>query len=979
MTNLRVGQFVRSLANDLGLGKVASVDGESVIVEYFDGPTAGEQPTRKLPAELVEPAELRQERRVYFRHPATHVWFVGRSLIKTGDSYRVQFPNRKVGELPESALFVRWDRPLEDPTEHLAHRVNETPYFHEGRAPFRQSLVAQQAGCASMTGLFSSVVELEEHQIEVVRRALGDPIRRHLLADDSGLGKTIEAGAIMRQYALEKPWEFGILVVVPRPLCAQWEEELARRFLFEQELDERVFVVPHGEVAELEERAKTVGMVVIDDAHEVARAAHAQELEERELFEVYRRLTGSVDRLLLLSSMPAVEEEATYRAMLHLLDPEKYELDAQEPPGPSQRVLRTRRTEEIDWLFPGRSEKSVIDVDVAGQADIENALESWREGASAQAAEDGHTSQWTGLYRRFVEVVCGPSLALSQVIDDRLSDIENSAGLATFDGEKGALEKLKEVAVTAQKQGARQKALLEELRSLEEGERAIIFAGDEVSADVIWEFLDNSLDIGVVRHDLARHFQETSWRQFFDDPSTPVLICDRRAERGFNFQKSQAKLIHLDMPTSPRRIDDRIGRLDRYGTGKSVRSIFLRPTSGRLFEVLSTLYDEGCGIFGRSIGPVRWSVDRKVDQIWEQAFGQGIDLVEEAVDELGGESGWVEQRLEQVGEERKAQSLAPPSEEGAAGEFYDRLWDVDFDADGLEQAAHEWIGNRLQFHRVTGDHQRVLRYEYRTESTAKHPTLVPIAELLGRFSPAVDPGVNGFFSYPMSFHRGTANSLQTRVARLGEPFITAMEEYVRCDDRGMCYAMWRHVPREELVDDPGVYFRFDFIVDADVEQARRLLSERDGAVDEAARIRADYFFPPRLHTIWVRGDSGPVRDAHLLELLELPYDSDGANRYGRDYNLNPTRWEVIEEFYDQKSWEKSCLDARSEAQELLAASDKLQQECARCAELVVQSYLFDDDPGSQLMAAIQKGITNPRLKLDAMGAVFLSTVSPFEE
>ena len=327
MTTLETGQFVKSIDNDLGIGKVASVDGEWVTVEYFDSPTSDDHPTRTVPIEVIRPTELHQETRVYFQHPATGHWYVGRALIKTEHQYRVQFPNRKVGECPESALYVRWDRPIEDPTDHLAQRVNETPYFHDGRAPFRSSLVEQRAGCAGMTGLFSSVIELEEHQIDVVRRVLEDPVQRYLLADEVGLGKTIEAGCIMRQYALDRPDDFGIVVAVPRHLCEQWEEELANRFLFDQQLGERVHVVPHGASEEIMSLGLEAGMVVVDEAHQVARHAHAEDPEQRAIYDTIKTVTDVTDKLLLLSGTPVLHNEAGYLAMLHLLDPLLYPLD----------------------------------------------------------------------------------------------------------------------------------------------------------------------------------------------------------------------------------------------------------------------------------------------------------------------------------------------------------------------------------------------------------------------------------------------------------------------------------------------------------------------------------------------------------------------------------------------------------------------------------------------------------------------------
>lgn len=94
-----------------------------------------------------------------------------------------------------------------------------------------------------MSGLISSLIELEEHQAEVVKRVLQDPVQRYLLADEVGLGKMIEAGVLIGQYTLDAPADHRVLVVAPPPLVMQWRRELRRRFLLGHLLGESIRVV----------------------------------------------------------------------------------------------------------------------------------------------------------------------------------------------------------------------------------------------------------------------------------------------------------------------------------------------------------------------------------------------------------------------------------------------------------------------------------------------------------------------------------------------------------------------------------------------------------------------------------------------------------------------------------------------------------------------------------------------------------------
>jgi ATP-dependent helicase HepA len=127
------------------------------------------------------------------------------------------------------------------------------------------SHVGQVRGCRGLSGLLSSRIDLLRHQAEVVRRVLQDPLVRYLLANEAGLGKTIEAGVILRQLPLDwPPARFGVFV--PTVLRQQWRGELAERF----ELGD-VPVWGHEELIARPLPAPDVA--VIDEAHwlEVAR------------------------------------------------------------------------------------------------------------------------------------------------------------------------------------------------------------------------------------------------------------------------------------------------------------------------------------------------------------------------------------------------------------------------------------------------------------------------------------------------------------------------------------------------------------------------------------------------------------------------------------------------------------------------------------------------------------------------------------
>ena len=135
-----------------------------------------------------------------------------------------------------------------------------------------------------------------QHQLDVLSRVTGDPVMRFLLADEVGLGKTIEAGLVMRQLLLDDP-HASIVVLVPRVLVSQWINELVDRLALDRYMA-RVLVAPYEAIAEVMTRQPD--LLVIDEAHRMAELARRNEDLERRLTQAAHNTPG----LLLLTATP---------------------------------------------------------------------------------------------------------------------------------------------------------------------------------------------------------------------------------------------------------------------------------------------------------------------------------------------------------------------------------------------------------------------------------------------------------------------------------------------------------------------------------------------------------------------------------------------------------------------------------------------------------------------------------------------------
>ena len=348
-TSAELGGFVRVEDSEDGIGRVVEIVGSTARVEYFVSPVGPRLELRTVPCRTLEPLKLPAQTVIYWRDPEHSVWRTGRvdggliaarAIDAREDHYHIRFPNLVERRIPVSEVFVRWEHPLEDPTELLEAQTTETPYFAAARLGFLRHLSAQATAFQGMTGLAAAAIEYHPHQLAVVRRVLSDPIQRYLLADEVGLGKTIEAGILLRQHLLDEPTAQA-LVLVPTHLVDQWRDELVRKFSIEvtgtspqDEEDDgegRVVIAAHEALDQRFLRGlKPTTLLIVDEAHHVARWAWSAEPQQHERFRLLDKLAQQAPSVFLLSGTPLHQEEDGFLAMLHLLDPSGYPLDDRE-------------------------------------------------------------------------------------------------------------------------------------------------------------------------------------------------------------------------------------------------------------------------------------------------------------------------------------------------------------------------------------------------------------------------------------------------------------------------------------------------------------------------------------------------------------------------------------------------------------------------------------------------------------------------
>jgi hypothetical protein len=201
---------------------------------------------------------------------------------------------------------------------------------------------------------FRAGIAVMQHQLVPLQKVLALPRANLFVADDVGLGKTIEAGLILQELLLRQRLDM-ILIVCPAAICLQWQSEMERRFglrfeIVTRELIARIrrergaftnpwecgrrFIVSYQTLrrpeyqeslraALGERRAKS--MLVLDEAHNVAPAGNAQRYAvDSQLTKLARQLAPRFENRLFLSATPHNGHSNSFSALLELLDPARF-------------------------------------------------------------------------------------------------------------------------------------------------------------------------------------------------------------------------------------------------------------------------------------------------------------------------------------------------------------------------------------------------------------------------------------------------------------------------------------------------------------------------------------------------------------------------------------------------------------------------------------------------------------------------------
>ncbi len=552
------------------------------------------------------------------------------------------------------------------------------------------------------------------HQITLVHRILSSGNTNWLIADDVGLGKTIEVGLLLG--ALERRQNIRrILIIVPSGLTRQWKDEMLTKFnrlfrIFGRDFDverpnewglyERVIVsldlakprTNDDDGSDFSTRFGSIlaagkwDVVIFDEAHRLSRDATGRTTLRYKLAKALRERSDSV---LLLTGTPHQGDVGRFQNLLKLARPdlgEAIEDIEGDPSVVADIVLRNRKIDVVDaeghFIFQGVLVRRAEIPNSPETIELERRLSLYlRRGYRAGDSIGGRSGRAIGfvmtIYRKLAsssvwallvamtkrkqrllgEIPSGPSTIELDVEaqfeieedNDDLADanIEGATGLF-FEDELRDLDAVLSQArasISADRKILELEKLIADL-VVAQHRKVLIFTEYRATQSYIQDRIERELDrrSALIHGGMTVDEKQAAISDF--DANTQILISTEAGGEGLNLQRHCHVLVNYDLPWNPARLQQRIGRLYRYGQKEKVVVINIASKDTIDNQVLTTVLERLEAVV-RQMGPVSAEYDERhhsevlgdlldrldINDLLEEARSGGVERTAQRVDD----------------------------------------------------------------------------------------------------------------------------------------------------------------------------------------------------------------------------------------------------------------------------------------------------------------------------------------------------------
>ncbi len=527
-----------------------------------------------------------------------------------------------------------------------------------------------------------SIIDPLPHQVEAVYRYLLPlPQIRFLLADDTGAGKTIMAGLLLKELMMRGFVE-RILIITPGGLTKQWQEDelglkfnipfrLANRAAFNSEpnifsnanrIVTSIDFIRNEDVLNVLQGTQW-DMVIVDEAHKLSAYEYGSRRYVSKRYDAVHKLAKQTEHLLLLTATPHRGRRDTFRNLLQLLDEDIFSSDTMvndrinelQKTGTNKFFIRRLKEQMKDWdnqpLFKKRTTQTIKYELTKEEKRLYNRVTDYltKKKEEARLASNIHVSLALMVMQRrlassiraimltlkkryealngVVEIIrSNPTLwkqrhkledfdvknldDFDELEDDERDDLENimqdprkfklfttAKTIQDLKEEAEQVKQLYEMAHSLHRQQQEEqkfrklKEVLTNKKIFDSNEKLVIFTEHKDTLDYLEERLGIHGGFEVATIHGGKSVDERRRAQHHFRNQAQILIATDAAGEGINLQFCRY-LINWDIPWNPNRLEQRMGRIHRYGQESDVLVFNLVAANTREGKVLKKLLDK---------------------------------------------------------------------------------------------------------------------------------------------------------------------------------------------------------------------------------------------------------------------------------------------------------------------------------------------------------------------------------------------------
>ncbi|MCC6750675.1 MAG: DEAD/DEAH box helicase [Deltaproteobacteria bacterium] len=538
-----------------------------------------------------------------------------------------------VVEVLSSGAFLTVDAADLDPVDDALGCLRRGRFDSAWKYDLRTMATLLQVVSSRSAALTAARVDMLPHQVLTADRILSAPHANHLLADDVGMGKTVEVGLLLSALSSRKQAQ-RVLIITPAGLTLQWQEQLEALFGIYFDIFNRDFFDLRADawsrfprvIASLDalkrpkrkpalENTTDWDLLIVDEAHKLtARLEEDGSVRRTQNYQLLELLREKTRILICATATPHQGDDARFALLLHLLRPDLF---SQKDPAKSleanlprlrEVMTRNRKSEVTDAqgqpIFKGHDVRSVEVTPGDDELAFLEALETYVKVAygAAKRLEEGRQRILALVMTTFLKLAASSPAAIRSALQNRLAGLtgarrpqrprqEAQEQDARFEGEQQ--EKLEELFDPSffEEEARYLKELVERAGRLGDGRKAAVFlehvatlrSQPDFEGGVLI-FTEYRATQEMLQASLAGTYPDThialihggmglnAKRHSVEDLRTKggFLISTEAGGEGLNLHENCHLLFNYDLPWNPMRLQQRIGRLERYGQKRRV-------------------------------------------------------------------------------------------------------------------------------------------------------------------------------------------------------------------------------------------------------------------------------------------------------------------------------------------------------------------------------------------------------------------------